>query len=68
MTDELEVIASRFHAGLAALHFVAAWFNFRKKNYVDCGIHAAFTLYDLASAIRHAQDGTDKRYATLTDL
>lgn len=65
--DEVEIIASRFHGGLALAHAVAVWFNLRRKNYWDAGIHALFVVYDLASAIRHAQDADGHPYESYNE-
>jgi hypothetical protein len=56
----IDFIASRFHAALAGGHLFALWFNLKRKNRVDAAIHAAFLLYDGASAIRHHKQSKEQ--------
>lgn len=58
--SEIEIIASRFHGGLAFCHAIAVWFNIRKKNYVDAAVHLVFVAYDTASAVSHHKQSGDK--------
>ena len=64
--NEVEIIASRFHMGLSALHAVGCLYNIRKRNYFAASIHAAYIVWDCWGAIQHAADA-DGRYQTIRE-
>jgi hypothetical protein len=55
-----ELLASRFHGALAGGHLFAAYYNFRKRNWIDLAIHCAFLVYDVSSAISHNRDAKEQ--------
>jgi hypothetical protein len=63
----VDFIASRFHGALAAGHLFAAYYNIRKRNYLDAFIHGAFCLYDTASAVKHDRQSRIDLISNLTE-
>jgi hypothetical protein len=59
--DFVEVLARDFHVALAAGHAFAALYNLRRRNYLDATINALFTVYDVASSLRHHKEVYEKR-------
>lgn len=58
MNREVELIASRFHAGTAFAHAIGLWFNLRNRRYGHSAVHAAFLLYDAFCAFSHNSDAS----------
>jgi len=56
MTNELESLAASFHRALALGHIVAAWFNWRRKNWKWVAFHAVVAGFDLRAARAHEMD------------
>jgi hypothetical protein len=56
MTNELESLAASFHRALAFGHVIAAWFNWRRKNWRWVAFHAVVAWFDFHAAQAHERD------------
>lgn len=61
MNRDVEIIASRFHAGLFFGHCIALWFNLRSRKYLHAAVHLAFIAFDGISAIQHQRSRNGSR-------
>lgn len=53
---EMEALSTFVHGALAGLHFLGAFYNYRRKNKADTIIHSAAFLYDIYSAWGHYKE------------
>jgi len=52
---EIHVLASFVHGALATLHGIGIFYNLRRKNWLDAGIHATAAIYSLKAVKNHLE-------------